>query len=51
MNKKKQKNFCSLGRAGFSATGFMEAKAFAPPETRQQPAGDHGSRKLSGSPE
>ncbi|HTJ89267.1 MAG TPA: hypothetical protein VL356_03690 [Acidocella sp.] len=30
MNKKKQKTFIVLGRAGFCATGFMGAKVFAP---------------------
>jgi hypothetical protein len=30
VNKKKQKNFVSLDRAGFSATGSMGAKVFAP---------------------
>jgi hypothetical protein len=30
VNKKNQKNFYSLGRAGFRATGFMGAKVFAP---------------------
>ncbi len=30
VNKKKQKNFFTLGRAGFSATGPKEQKFFAP---------------------
>ena len=30
MNKKKQKNFFHLGRAGFAATGPKEQKFFAP---------------------
>jgi hypothetical protein len=30
VNKKKQKNFFPLGRAGFVATGPSEAKFFAP---------------------
>jgi hypothetical protein len=30
VNKKKQKNFANLGRAGFSATGPVETKVFAP---------------------
>jgi hypothetical protein len=30
VNKKKQKNFLTLGRAGFVATGPSEAKFFAP---------------------
>jgi hypothetical protein len=30
VNKKKQKNFVILGRAGFVATGPSEAKFFAP---------------------
>jgi hypothetical protein len=29
VNKKKPKNFYSLGRAGFCTTGFMGAKVFA----------------------
>jgi hypothetical protein len=30
VNKKKQKNFFQLGRAGFAATGPVEPKFFAP---------------------
>ncbi|HTJ91161.1 MAG TPA: hypothetical protein VL356_13425 [Acidocella sp.] len=30
MNKKKQKNFFSLGRAAFPATGPVSKKVFAP---------------------
>jgi hypothetical protein len=30
VNKKKQKNFVSLSRAGFSAAGSRRAKVFAP---------------------
>jgi hypothetical protein len=30
VNKKKQKNFLTLGRAGFVATGPSDAKYFAP---------------------
>jgi len=30
VNKKKQKNFVVLGRAGFTATGLVEQKFFAP---------------------
>jgi hypothetical protein len=30
VNKKKQKNFVNLGRAGFTATGSVSQKAFAP---------------------
>jgi hypothetical protein len=30
VNKKKQKNFINLGRAGFSAAGLKGTKVFAP---------------------
>jgi hypothetical protein len=30
VNKKKQKNFFTLGRAGFAVTGSAEQKFFAP---------------------